>query len=110
MCLYLDGSEELTYVDQEHVFPAGLGGKAMLNKGIVSDQANKLFSKMELKLMRESLLAMDRMLFGPGKRGSLTPTDASKSLVNVAVQDDGKPILAYTAAGKPYCIPQFSHV
>ncbi len=108
MCLYLGVSEELTYVDQEHVFPAGLGGKAMLDKGVVSDQANKRFSKMELKLMRESLLAMDRMLFGPGKRGSLNPIDASKSLVNVAVQDDGKPVLAYTAAGKPYCIPQFS--
>lgn len=79
----------------------------MLDHGIVSDQANELFSPMELKLMRHSLIAFDRMMYGPGKRGSHNPAKAAKSAVNVGLQDDGQPILCYTAAGKPYNIPQF---
>ena len=51
MCIYLGNCEDLTYQKQEHVFPAGLGGKRMLDHGVVSDQANNLFSPMELKLM-----------------------------------------------------------
>lgn len=107
MCIYLGNSENLTYRKQEHVFPAGLGGKRMLDYGVVSDQANELFSPMELKLMRHSLIAFERMMYGPGKRGSHNPAKASKSAVNVGLQDDGQPILCYTAAGKPYNIPQF---
>lgn len=107
MCIYLGNSENLTYQKQEHVFPAGLGGKRMLDHGVVSDQANELFSPMELKLMRHSLIAFERMIYGPGKRGSHNPAKASKSAVNVGLQDDGQPILCYTAAGKPYNIPQF---
>ena len=107
MCIYLGNSEDLTYQKQEHVFPAGLGGKRMLDHGVVSDQANNLFSPMELKLMRHSLIAFERMMYGPGKRGSHNPAKVSKSAVNVGLQDDGKPILCYTAAGKPYNIPQF---
>ena len=107
MCIYLGNSEKLTYKKQEHVFPAGLGGKQMLDHGVVSDQANGLFSPMELTLMRHSLIAFERMMYGPGKRGSLNPAKASKSAVTVGLQDDGQPILCYTAAGKPYNIPQF---
>lgn len=107
MCIYLGNEENLTYKKQEHVFPAGLGGKQMLAHGIVSDQANELFSPLELKLMRHSLISFERMMYGPGKRGSLSPAKASRSAVNVGLQDNGKPILCYTAAGKPYNIPQF---
>ena len=107
MCIYLGNSENLTYQKQEHVFPAGLGGKRMLDHGVVSDQANEMFSSMELKLMRHSLIAFERMMYGPGKRGSHNPDKVSKSAVNVGLQDDGKPILCYTAVGKPYNIPQF---
>ena len=107
MCIYLGNRENLTYKKQEHVFPAGLGGKQMLDHGVVSDQANVLFSPMELTLMRHSLIAFERMMYGPGKRGSHNPAKASKSAVNVGLQDDGQPILCFTAAGKPYNIPQF---
>ena len=107
MCIYLGSGENLTYQKQEHVFPAGLGGKQMLDHGIVSDQANERFSPMELKLMRHSLIAFERMMYGPGKRGSHNPSKAAKSAVNVGLQDDGQPILCYTAAGKPHNIPQF---
>lgn len=107
MCIYLGDIENLTYRKQEHVFPAGLGGKRMLDHGVVSDQANELFSPMELKLMRQSLISFERMMYGPGKRGSHNPAKASKSAVNVGLQDDGQPIFCYTAAGRPYNIPQF---
>lgn len=107
MCIYMGDKGELTYKNQEHVFPAGLGGKQMLAKGVVSDQANNLFSSLELKLMRHSILTIDRMMYGPGKRGSHNPSKASKSAINVGLQDDGVPILCYTAAGKPYNVPQF---
>ena len=106
MCIYYGDSPLLTYKNQEHVFPAGLGGNTKLPVGFVSDQANKLFSPMELKLMRSSLISFARMMFGPGDRGSLQPHKASKSLVNVGIQDDNKIVLNYTALGKPYDIPQ----
>lgn len=107
MCLYLDNDGSLTYKKQEHVFPAGLGGKRKLEHGVVSDQANELFSAMELKLIRHSLIAFERIMYGPGKRGSLNPNKVSKSFINVGMQDDGQLILCYTAEGKPYNIPQF---
>ena len=44
MCIYYGDMPGLTYNKREHIFPAGLGGKAMLPKGYVSDQANELFS------------------------------------------------------------------
>ena len=56
--------------------------------------------------MRSSLISFERMMFGPGDRGSLQPRKASKSLVNVGVQDDNEVVLSYTALGKPYNIPQ----
>lgn len=107
MCIYFGNSPTLTYIKQEHVFPAGLGGKQKLPNGYVSDQANELFSPMELQLMRQSLISFDRMMFGPGDRGSLRANKASKSLVTVGTQTEGGQIvLSYTALGKPYNIPQ----
>ena len=107
MCIYLKDMPELTYHNREHIFPAGLGGKMKLAKGVVSDQANACFSSMELKLMRQSLIAVDRMMLGPGDRGSLSPKKASKSLVAVGVEENGHPVLSYTSNGKPYNISQF---
>ena len=68
MCIYYGDMPELTYNKREHIFPAGLGGKTMLPKGYVSDQANELFSPLEAKLMHDSLLSTSRSLFDPGKR------------------------------------------
>ena len=107
MCIYYKDVQELTYQNREHVFPAGLGGKIKLEKGVVSDQANAHFSSMELKLMRQSLIASDRMIFGPGDRGSLSPEKASKSLVVVGVETNGRAVLSYTSNRKPYNISQF---
>lgn len=71
-CIYLsDKKRGLTYKKREHVISAGIGGKRTLPKGYVSDQANELFSKYELKCLRYSPLVIERARYGPGKRGSL---------------------------------------
>ncbi len=106
LCIYYGDRDDLSYDKQEHVFPAGLGGNTMLDKGVVSDQANWMFSQMEGKLMHESIISIERMFFGPGKRGSLSEKNASKSLVNVGIQDDGSIAMCYTALGHSYIIPQ----
>ena len=49
MCIYFKNNPELAYKEKEHIFPAGLGGITTLSKGLVSDQANSLFSKVEIK-------------------------------------------------------------
>ena len=49
MCIYYKNNPKLTYKEKEHIFPAGLGGITTLSKGLVSDQANSLFSKLEIK-------------------------------------------------------------
>lgn len=71
-CAYLfDSEKNLTYKKQEHIISAGIGGIRTLPKGYVSDQANELFSKYELKCLRYSPLLIERARYGPGKRGSL---------------------------------------
>lgn len=107
-CIYFKGTPELTYVNQEHIFPAGLGGTKKLNKGVVSDQANEIFSPMEKALMENSLIAMSRMHYGPGKRGSLLETKASQSQVVVSRGGTGLMELTYTALSTPYSISQFT--
>ena len=107
MCIYFKNVKNLSYSKQEHIFPAGLGGNQKLANGIVSDRANELFSPHELTLMRHSLIALDRMLFGPGKRGSTVSAKAYKSPITVGIDDSGKVLLSYTMLGSPYNIPQF---
>lgn len=106
MCIYLGNNSDLNYRKQEHVFPASLGGKCRLSKGVVSDEANELFSPLELQLTRHSLIAFDRIMYGPGKRGSSSPSKMTKSRIHVGIQDDGCPVLCYIAMGVPYHIPQ----
>lgn len=47
MCIYFGQNPELTYTSQEHVLPAALGCCTKLDKGVVSDDANKYFSPIE---------------------------------------------------------------
>ncbi len=106
MCIYYGDMPGLTYKNREHIFPAGLGGKTMLQKGYVSDQANKLFSPLEMSLMRKSIISVPRFFEGPGKRGSLVSSRASTSGICKYEADDGTIELGYIKAGKPYSIPQ----
>lgn len=108
MCIYFGDIPNLTYEKREHIFPAGLGGKMMLPKGYVSDQANELFSPLELGLMRSSIISMIRAFEGPGKRGSSRPLKASASEICTYEANDGTIELGYIKAGKPYSIPQLA--
>lgn len=107
-CIYLQNSSNLTYEKQEHIFPAGLGGTRKLPKGVVSDQANELFSPMEKLLMESSLISMMRMHYGPGKRGSFSKNRVSQSQVTITRGSNGLMELTYTALSKPYSISQFT--
>lgn len=108
MCIYFSDRNDLTYREQEHIFPAGLGGIGMLPRGYVSDQANALFSPLELKLMHNSLLMVPRTIFGPGKRGKLDPDKASKSEIATVQDENGKIALGYMSLGKGYYINSLS--
>ena len=107
-CIYLKDTPNLTYVKQEHIFPAGLGGTKKLPKGMVSDKANEIFSSMEKVLMESSLIAMMRMHYGPGKRGALSKNKASQSIVTVSRSSTGLMELTYTALSQPFSISQFT--
>ena len=104
MCIYYGDKEGLTYREVEHVFPAGIGGISVLERGMVSDQANSLFSKLELKFMHESLIALTRVLFGPGKRGSHAGKDMAKTRISIVNDDDGKLTLGYISGKAGYYI------
>lgn len=110
-CIYLKCSEGQKFLKQEHIFPAGIGGIQKLPRGYVCDYVNGyLFSKMELNFMHESILAIPRMLVGPGKRGSLSIKKESKSKISIFISNnEPKNIsLGYIKKGKPYTITQLS--
>jgi len=83
MCIYYVNETDLTYNSQEHVFPAGLGGIQKLDKGVVSDKANGYFSKLERAFMKKSFTSFNRIVEGPGKRGSLSENKLSTSDVGL---------------------------
>ena len=105
MCIYFKNNPELTYKEKEHIFPAGLGGITTLSKGLVSDQANSLFSKLEINFMNCSLVSLYRSLLGPGTRNGKkgkprTPT------VTIGKQTNGDIVLSYTFRGQPIILNQ----
>ena len=102
MCIYFKDKGNLTYNGREHIFPASIGGKARLKKGIVSDQANDYFSPLEGLLFHESIVAIPKMLFGPGRRGT---KKEGKVVVNVIKDDNNHWGLGYIFLGKSYVIP-----
>lgn len=108
-CIYLKGTEpELTFKSQEHIFPAGIGGIQKLPQEYVSHNANNAFSALELGFMRNSVIMLPRQFYGPGKRGNLSPKNATKSNVSlmVGVSDPTSIAFGYLSLGKPYRIAQ----
>lgn len=69
-CIYIESNISLTYNKQEHVLPAGLGCVDKLEQGLVSDQANIIFSKYELDFLENTPLGFVRQR-NIGKRGNL---------------------------------------
>jgi hypothetical protein len=117
-CIYFSNTKkDLSYKEREHVIPASLGGKATLPRGMVSDQANELFSKYELKAIRSTFLSINRNNNGPGKRGSLSVKKIEAPLIRLfSVVENGlennldtkyAPIrLGFLFCGRVYMITQ----
>jgi len=91
----------------EHLIPAGLGGIKKLPKGYVSDQFNNEISKLERRFLRDSIISIPRIFVGPGKRGKLNESKATKSKIQLIINPDGAPsfALGYTKLGKVIEIP-----
>lgn len=107
-CIYYKTRNDLTFNTAEHVFPAGLGGIMTLPKGYVSLQFNNEISPVELRFMRESLIALPRQILGPGKKGKSGIKHATKSEVHLIenLKNPGNFSLGYIQLGKPFEIPQ----
>ncbi|MCM2534748.1 hypothetical protein NDK43_23375 [Neobacillus pocheonensis] len=57
--------------------------------------------------MRDSLIALPRQFFGPGKRGNLNPKNATQGPKSIMSNTGPNSIeLGYISLGKPYCISQ----
>jgi hypothetical protein len=111
-CIYYKNSENLRFDKQEHVIPAGLGGKQMLKKGVVSNEANESFSGIELVLLRDSIIGLNRMNNGPGKRGSLNLNKVKNPVMRVIRPDSEYSqmdfVLGFIFMGKSVVIPQLT--
>lgn len=107
MCIYYKNREDLTYTSGEHVIPAGIGGIKKLPVSYVSDQFNNYISKLEKRFLRNSVVATPRIFVGPGKRGSLSESKATKSKIQLIKSPNAgvEYSLGYTKLGKPYEIP-----
>jgi len=109
-CIYFKNqAEKLTYSSAEHIFPAAIGGIKKLDKGIVSDQANNIFSKLERKAFHESMIRINRQFGGIGKRGKRSDKAniQSATIELMQCQDDKAYSLGYLLKGSPITIPQF---
>lgn len=81
-CIYKE-TEDLRFRKAEHVIPAGLGGKTTLPKGYVSDKVNEMFSAIEAKALRTSIIGGVRNFVGPGHRGKMTVSKKLKPHMNI---------------------------
>ena len=108
MCIYLKGIGGLLYKSEEHVFPQALGGKVALPLGYVSDRFNNDISKLEQEFIRDSFIGTIRQFYGPGKKGSLSNSKATKSKIYVIkrVEGNSEVSLAYIQQKLTVEIPQ----
>lgn len=106
MCIYFGNSIELTYGTQEHIIPAALGCCTKLDKGVVSDKANKYFSPIERDILQHSFIQIPRIINGPGKRGKLSPKYATTSEVS-EIEHNRHNCLGYMKGTEGYILSQF---
>lgn len=108
-CIYIKKTEpDVSFFSKEHIFPAGIGGIQKLPLEYVSHECNNAFSALELSFMRNSLIALPRQFYGPGKRGNLNPKNATKSSVSLMSGDTNTSSIefGYISLGQPYSISQ----
>lgn len=86
-CIYKE-TEDLRFRKAEHVIPAGLGGKTTLPKGYVSDKMNEMFSAIEAKALRTTIIGGVRNFVGPGHRGKMTVSKKLKPHMNILKLND----------------------
>lgn len=110
LCIYTKKDEtQAHFENREHIIPACIGGMKKLEQGYVSDEANALFSGMELRFARESPVSTVRMFVGPGKRGSHNPRKkggAGKKVSVMQSHENGAFSLGYIQMGTPIIIDQ----
>jgi len=111
-CIYYKRSEpDVHFTKREHVIPAGLGGISKLPLGSVSDEANEYFSPLEMEILRDSLLAVNRNNVGPGKRGSLNVKKVKAPTMRVIKKEDSSGEnynIGFVFAGESYIISQIA--
>jgi hypothetical protein len=85
-----------------------MGGLTMLPKGFVSDEFNHDMSKIELRFMRNSIIAMPRQLVGPGRRGKSGIKHATRSEVLLigSKEEPGVFSLGYLQLARAVPLPQ----
>ncbi len=104
MCIYYPTRGDLHFTQEEHIFPAAVGGRTALTKGMVSDEFNNNISGLEQRFIRNSLVSLPRQIYGPGKRGSMSESKATKSKVSIFKDSNGRYSLGYIKKGKPHQI------
>jgi len=107
MCIYYSQRQDLTYTSEEHIILGGLGGIGKLHRDYVSTEFNNDISKLEQLYLRESIVSWQRLIVGPGKRGSLSEKKQSKSKVHILLStaDRDELSLGFVKGGKAYVIP-----
>lgn len=105
LCIYKKSSEG-RFEKREHIIPAFIGGMQTLEQGMVSDEVNELFSKLEYRVSLDSLITMNRMFLGPGKRGKQSSKKGSHHKIGVMCGESNRAVLGYTEFAKPRLISQ----
>lgn len=103
-CIYsLKDESNTTFNTSEHIFPKFLGGIHTLDKGLVCDEVNQMFSLFERSFARNNpLVAISRMFYGPLGR----PKHDKKDIVTFCHVQDGTTKLGYIVKGIPKIINQ----
>ena len=103
-CIYsLKDKSNATFNTSEHIFPKFLGGIYTLDKGLVCDEVNQMFSSYERSFARNNpIVAIPRMFYGPSGR----PKHDKKDSVTFCHDQDGTIKLGYIVTGIPKIINQ----
>ena len=103
-CIYsLKDESNATFDSSEHIFPKFLGGICTLDKGLVCDEVNQMFSPYEMLFARNNpLVVIPRMIYGPIGRLK----HSKKDIVTFCQTQDNIIKLGYIIKGIPKIINQ----
>lgn len=104
-CIYsLKTEPDAQFLTQEHIFPKTIGGINKLPLGMVSDEANRLFSPLEKDFVHNNpIIQMEKMFHGPkGRKGH----DKKDNIRILCKDGSSNHELGYIQLGVPYSIPQ----